>query len=235
MLIKEELISPIHLTQPNEKPRPNFYRQKFFEFNGNISQYVSYLDKVWRNLGKNLEDLSPEIYNELEKYFTPGDIEKNAKYHDLILRNEKKVAPGESIVFKWSTQDLWLLRKPSYLNSRQEELNQFMLQKDLETSKQIYSLQKEARLLNLIDLVEGLKTKELNGTQAQAKGKLNKDLQDAENRDKGEVKDINQTNATINSKSEIELNGDISVDERRSRNEDYIREFINGTESKDDG
>ena len=201
---KTELISPIHLTQPNEKPRPNFYRQKFFEYNGNLTQYTKHLSEIWCQLGTTLELLTPEVKQQLEKYFTPGDIEKNAKCHNLIITGEKRVAPSLSIVKKWSACDLWEFRKPSFLNTRQEELNQFMLQKDLETSQEIYSLQKEARLLNLQDLVFGLKSHSINGTQAQAKGQLNKSLQDAENRDKGQVKDINQSNinADVNASTE---------------------------------
>ena len=201
---KTELKEPIHLTQPNEKPRPNFYRQNFFEYNGNLQEYISHLDKIWREYGRPLEDLNANTCKELEKHFTPGDIEKNAKCHNLIMNDEKKVIPGESTISKWSACDLWLTRKPSFLNSRQEELNQFMLQKDLETSQEIYSLQKEARLLNLQDLVFGLKSHSINGTQAQAKGQLNKSLQDAENRDKGQVKDINQSNinADVNASTE---------------------------------
>ena len=216
---KSELITPIHLTQPNEKPRPNFYRQNFFEYNGNLQQYITHLEKIWKEYGRPLEDLNDNICKELEKHFTPGDIEKNAKCHNLIMNNEKKVIPGESTISKWSACDLWLTRKPSFLNSRQEELNQFMLQKDLETSQEIYSLQKEARLLNLQDLVLGLKSHSINGTQAQAKGQLNKSLQDAENRDKGQVKDINQTNSNINADVKTEVTTNLLERMKQKRNE----------------
>ena len=216
---KSELITPIHLTQPNEKPRPNFYRQNFFEYNGNLQQYITHLEKIWKEYGRPLEDLNDNICKELEKHFTPGDIEKNAKCHNLIMNNEKKVIPGESTISKWSACDLWLTRKPSFLNSRQEELNQFMLQKDLETSQEIYSLQKEARLLNLQDLVLGLKSHSINGTQAQAKGQLNKSLQDAENRDKGQVKDINQTNANLNADVKTEVTTNLLERMKQKRNE----------------
>ena len=216
---KSELITPIHLTQPNEKPRPNFYRQNFFEYNGNLQQYITHLEKIWKQYGRPLEDLNDNICKELEKHFTPGDIEKNAKCHNLIMNNEKKVIPGESTISKWSACDLWLTRKPSFLNSRQEELNQFMLQKDLETSQEIYSLQKEARLLNLQDLVLGLKSHSINGTQAQAKGQLNKSLQDAENRDKGQVKDINQTNSNINADVKTEVTTNLLERMKQKRNE----------------
>lgn len=209
---KSELKEPIHLNQPNEKPRPSFYRQGYFQYNGNLQEYIKHLEKIWRNYGRPLEDLNPKTCKELEKYFTPGDIEKNAKCHNLIMKGEKNVVPGESIISKWSACDLWLTRKPSFLNSRQEELNQFMLQEDLETSQQIYRLQKKARLLNLQDLVEGLETKSINGTQRQAMTKSNKDLQDAENRDKGEVKDINQSNIKADVETETKSNINMTDD-----------------------
>ena len=78
---------------------------------------------------------------------------------------------------------------------------------------EIFKLQEKARLLNLEDLVEGLEHGTLNGTQRQAITKSNKDLQDATNRDMGEVKDINQTNmeATVETESKLahDFNDDI--------------------------
>ena len=209
---KTELIEPIHLNQPNEKPRPSFYRQGFFEYNGNLTEYTNFLANKWKQLGNTLENLTPAIRQELGKYFTPGDIEKNAKCHNLIMNGEKNVLPSWGNITKWSACDLWAFRKPSFLNSRQEELNQFMLQEDLETSQQIYRLQKKARLLNLQDLVEGLETKSINGTQRQAMTKSNKDLQDAENRDKGEVKDINQSNIKADVETETKSNINMTDD-----------------------
>ena len=199
---KEDLINPIHLTQPNEKPRPNFYRQGFFEYNGNIQQYISHLEKMWKTHGRPLEDLNPTICKELGKYFTPGDIEKNAKCHNLILNGEKKVTPGESIISKWSACDLWLHRKPSFLNSRQEEINNYALQSELENKEQIIDLQSEFRIELLKTAVALLKENRLNGTQAQGYASANKNIQDAQNRDRGEAKDISSLKADVNATTE---------------------------------
>ena len=71
---------------------------------------------------------------------------------------------------------------------------------------EIFRLQEKARLLNLQDLVYGLEAGALNGTQRQAITKSNKDLQDATNRDLGEVKDINQSNINADVQSTNQLN-----------------------------
>ena len=202
---KENLTEPIHLNQPNEKPRPSFYRQQFFEYNGNLTQYTNHLAKKWRELGDTLENLTPTIRKELEKYFTPGDIEKNAKCHQLIMNGEKKVAPGESIISKWSACDLWLYRKPSFLNSRQQELNDYALQSKLENQKQIVDLQDQLRIKILQSAIMHAELGTLNGTQAQGYASANKNVQDAQNRELGEVKDINQSNI----KADVETNSNL--------------------------
>ena len=195
---KTELTKPIHLTQPNEKPRPNFYRQQFFEYNGNLTQFTQHLSKKWRELGDTLENLTPKARQELEKYFTPGDIEKNAKCHNLIMKGEKNVLPSWSNINKWSYCDLWLTRKPSFLNSRQEEINNYALQSELKNKEQIIDLQNEFRIKLLQKAVELLEENRLNGTQAQGYASANKNIQDAQNRERGEAKDISNLKADVN-------------------------------------
>ena len=59
----------------------------------------------------------------------------------------------------------------------------------------------------------------LNGTQRQAITKSNKDLQDATNRDLGEVKDINQTNANLNADVKTEVTTNLLERMKQKRNE----------------
>ena len=199
-----ELIKPIHLNQPNEKPRPAFYRQGYFEYNGNIQQYIKHLERKWKQHGRPLEDLNDNSCKELEKYFTPGDIEKNAKCHNLIIEGKKNVIPGESIISKWSACDLWVNRKHSFLNSRQEELNEYALQSKLKNQKQVIDLQDEFRIKILQSAIMQANNGTLNGTQSQGYASANKNMQDAQNRELGEAKDINQSNiqADVNAVTE---------------------------------
>jgi hypothetical protein len=104
--------------------------------------------------------------------------------------------------------DNWEDRKTAYWKDQQAEATKLKLQIHTQQDIEIFRLQEKARLLNLQDLVEGLEHGILNGTQRQAITKSNKDLQDATNRDMGEVKDINQTNmeATVETESRLAHN-----------------------------
>lgn len=189
---------PIYLLQKGENKRANCYFQKWLDYEGSTRNFVKYLEQLWNQPGINLES-----------YFHKYDIEKNKP-------------PTISTVLKWSMCDKWEDRKTAYWRNRQEETNQIKLQIHAEQDIEIFRLQEKARLLNLQDLVDGLETGALNGTQRQAITKSNKDLQDATNRDLGEVKDINQTNANVNAevKSEITTNLLDRIKEKRGELDD---------------
>lgn len=161
---------PIYLLQKGENKRANCYFQRWLDYEGSTRSFVKYLEQLWNQ---------PDI--NLESHFHKYDIAKNKP-------------PSINTVLKWSMWDKWEDRKTAYWRDRQEETNQIKLQLHAEQDIEIFKLQEKARLLNLNDLVEGLEMGTLNGTQRQAITKSNKDLQDATNRDLGEVKDINQSN-----------------------------------------
>ena len=168
---------PIYLLQKGENKRANYYFQRWIDYEGSTRNFVKYLEQLWNQPGI-----------KLESYFHKYDVGKNKP-------------PTISTVLKWSMCDKWEDRKTAYWRNRQEETNQIKLQLHAEQDIEIFKLQEKARLLNLQDLVDGLETGALNGTQRQAITKSNKDLQDATNRDLGEVKDINQSNIQADVKS----------------------------------
>lgn len=171
---------PIYLLQKGENKRANCYFQRWLDYEGSTRNFVKYLEQLWNQ---------------------PG-IKREAHFHKYDI--EKNKPPTISTVLKWSMWDKWEDRKTAYWRNRQEETNQIKLQLHAEQDIEIFKLQEKARLLNLQDLVDGLETGALNGTQRQAITKSNKDLQDATNRDLGEVKDINQSNiqADVNATTE---------------------------------
>ena len=181
MAIKEYK-EPIYSLQQGENKRANCYFRKWLDYEGSTRSFVKYLEDLWHQEGI-----------DLESYFHKYDLDKNKP-------------PSLSIVLKWSMCDNWEARKTAYWRDRQEESNKIKLQIHAQQDLEIFKLQEKARLLNLTDLVEGLEMGILNGTQRQAITKSNKDLQDATNRDMGEVKDINQSNINADVQSTNQLN-----------------------------
>ena len=175
-----EWTEPIYLLQKGENKRANCYFQRWLDYEGSTRSFVKYLNQLWHQEG-----------TDMESHFHKYDIGKNKP-------------PSLSIVLKWSMCDKWEDRKTAYWRDRQEETNKLKLQLHAQQDIEIFKLQEKARLLNLNDLVDGLEMGTLNGTQRQAITKSNKDLQDATNRDLGEVKDINQNNinADVNASTE---------------------------------
>ena len=167
-----EWTEPIYLLQKGENKRANCYLQRWLDYEGSTRSFVKHLQELWHQ--DNID---------LESHFHKYDIGKNKP-------------PSLSTVLKWSMCDKWEDRKTAYWRDRQEETNKLKLQLHAQQDLEIFKLQEKARLLNLEDLVDGLEMGTLNGTQRQAITKSNKDLQDATNRDMGEVKDINQSNIT---------------------------------------
>ena len=179
---------PIYSLQKGENKRANCYFQRWLDYEGSTRSFVKYLNDIWHQPGI-----------DLESHFHRYDIEKNKP-------------PTLSTVLKWSMCDNWEDRKTAYWKDRQDETNKLKIQIHAQQELEIFKLQEKARLLNLEDLVEGLEHGTLNGTQRQAITKSNKDLQDATNRDMGEVKDINQTNMEATVETESKLAHDFNDD-----------------------
>ena len=192
-----EWTEPIYLLQKGENKRANCYFQRWLDYEGSTRQFAKHLKDLW---DQNQTDLEP--------YFHSYDINKNKP-------------PSLSAIKRWSACDNWEDRKTAYWKDQQAEATKLKLQIHTQQDIEIFRLQEKARLLNLQDLVEGLEHGILNGTQRQAITKSNKDLQDATNRDMGEVKDINQSNITADVDAEVQSKVTVNLLEKmkQKRNE----------------
>ena len=208
-----EWTEPIYLLQKGENKRWHHYFKRKKDENLSLKQleqklkeeYHTTMGKLWLNRG--------QLCDELAKYFADYDIKKFIKCYDFEKHKPKNYDEdytpiSASQLSEWSRRDKWEDRIYQETRDIEEANSQMKLRIKADNDMEIFRLQEEARLLNLQDLVYGLKSNNLNGTQRQAITKSNKDLQDATNRDLGEVKDINQTNANVNAevKSEITTN-----------------------------
>ena len=209
-----EWTEPIYLLQKGENKRYHHYFKRKKDENLSLRQlekklteeYHTTMTKPWSN--------SEQLCNELKKYFADYDVKKFLKCYDFEKDipknyNQNYIPISFSQLSDWSSQDDWENRIFQETRDVEEANSKLKLRIKADNDMAIFQLQEEARLLNLTDLVDGLKHKSLNGTQRQAITKSNKDLQDATNRDLGEVKDINQSN--INAKVNAEVKSEITV------------------------
>lgn len=206
----EEWKEPIYLIQKGENKRYHHYFQRKKDENLTLRQleqklkqeYHTTMNKTWANSG--------QLCNELKKYFADYDVRKFVKCYDFENQQpknyDKDYTPiSHTQLGDWSSQDDWENRIFQETKDIQEANSKQKLRIKAENDMMVFRLQEKARLLNLEDLVEGLEHGTLNGTQRQAITKSNKDLQDASNRDLGEVKDINQTNMEATVETETKL------------------------------
>ena len=219
-----EWTEPIYLLQKGENKRAHHYFKRKKDENLSIRQleaklkeeYHSTITKPWQN--------HDQLCKELKKYFADYDVKKFIQCYDFEKQQPKSynkdyIPVLESQLKNWSCSDDWEERIYQEARDIEESNSALKLKIKAENDMEIFKLQEEARLLNLQDLVYGLKSKNLNGTQRQAITKSNKDLQDARNRDLGEVKDINQTNSNINADVKTEVTTNLLERMKQKRNE----------------
>ena len=220
----EEWTEPIYLLQKGENKRYHHYFKRKKDENLSLRQleqklkeeYHTTMNKLWAN--------SEELCNELKKYFADYDVKKFMKCYDFekhhpIKYNKDYVPISSSELANWSSQDKWEDRIFQETRDIEEANSKLKLKIKADNDMLIFKLQEEARLLNLQDLVGGLQDGTLNGTQRQAITKSNKDLQDATNRDLGEVKDINQTNANVTADVKADTTVNLIEKMKQKRNE----------------
>ena len=206
MAIKE-WNEPIYLLQKGENKRWHHYFQRKKDENLTLRQLERQLKEEYHNTINKKWTNTEQLCDELKKYFADYDVRKFMKCYDFEKQKPIKYNPdftpiSFSQLGEWSTQDNWEDRIYQEARDIQESNAQLKMKIKADQEMEIFKLQEKARLLNLQDLVDGLEMGTLNGTQRQAISKSNKDLQDATNRDMGEVKDINQTNMTAEIKSD---------------------------------
>lgn len=208
-----EWTEPIYLLQKGENKRYHFYFKRKKDENLSLRQLEKKLTEEYHTTMNKLWTDSEQLCNELKKYFADYDVKKFLKCYDFEKHhpknyNENYIPISFSQLGDWAVQDDWENRIFQETKDIEDSNSKLKLRIKADNDMEIFRLQEKARLLNLQDLVYGLEAGILNGTQRQAITKSNKDLQDATNRDLGEVKDINQTNANLNAdvKTEVTTN-----------------------------
>lgn len=219
-----EWTEPIYLLQKGENKRWHHYFQRKKDENLSQPQLTQKLKDEYHTIMRKKWDNRENLCNELRKYFADYDVKKFVECYDFEKQKPKKYNPdytpiAESQIAEWSRKDKWEDRIFQETRDIEESNSALKLKIKADNDIEIFKLQEEARLLNLQDLVYGLKSKNLNGTQRQAITKSNKDLQDARNRDLGEVKDINQTNSNINADVKTEVTTNLLERMKQKRNE----------------
>ena len=216
---------PIYLLQKGENKRSHHYFKRKKDENLTIRQLEQKLKEEYHNTITKSWPNPDQLCAELRKYFADYDIKKFVKCYDFDKQQPKNydkeyIPISESQLKNWSCSDDWENRIFEEAKDIEESNSKLKLKIKADNDMEIFKLQEEARLLNLQDLVYGLQTKSLNGTQRQAIAKSNKDLQDARNRDLGEVKDINQTNANLNADINADVNTETTAELKLKRIQD---------------
>lgn len=209
-----EWTEPIYLLQKGENQRHHFYLQKLYKFNGTIQEFHKHLQTKYEEIMEKLWTSEEERKKELCKHF-----------HSYDVKNRNGEPPSCKTLLNWSSEDRWKDRIYEHTRAIQEENAQNKLKIHAQNDLLIFELQENARLLNLQDLVEGLKNGTLNGTQRQAITKSNKDLQDATNRDMGEVKDINQSNINADVEAKVENEITVNLLEKMKQKRDELNDL----------
>lgn len=207
----EEWKEPIYLLQKGENKRAHHYFKRKKDENLTQSQLAKKLTEEYHSIMTKPWGKCEDLCNELKKYFADYDVKKFIECYDFEKQKPKKYDENytpisESQISNWSYNDDWETRIFQETRDIEESNAKLKLKIKADNDMEIFKLQEKARLLNLEDLVYGLENGMLNGTQRQAIAKSNKDLQDARNRDLGEVKDINQSNVEANVNATTENN-----------------------------
>lgn len=219
-----EWTEPIYLLQKGENKRYHFYFKRKKDENLSLRQLEKKLTEEYHTTMNKLWTDSEQLCKELKKYFADYDVKKFIKCYDFEKRhpknyNENYVPISFTQLGDWAVQDRWEDRIFQETKDIEDSNSKLKLRIKADNDMEVFKLQEKARLLNLQDLVYGLEAGTLNGTQRQAITKSNKDLQDARNRDLGEVKDINQTNANLNADVKTEVTTNLLERMKQKRNE----------------
>jgi hypothetical protein len=219
-----EWTEPIYLLQKGENKRYHFYFKRKKDENLSLRQLEKKLTEEYHTTMNKLWTDSEQLCKELKKYFADYDVKKFIKCYDFEKHhpknyNENYVPISFTQLGDWAVQDRWEDRIFQETKDIEDSNSKLKLRIKADNDMEVFKLQEKARLLNLQDLVYGLEAGTLNGTQRQAITKSNKDLQDARNRDLGEVKDINQTNANLNADVKTEVTTNLLERMKQKRNE----------------
>ena len=154
------------------------------------------------------------------------------------MSNEgRKRIPTLQTIKEYSAKWKWMMRAEAYDNWLRDVEDQAL-------KEEIRQIREEAirgmrdRIQFQNQLREEIESDDLMTTNQKVYG-ANKNSEALRNEiaSLNELVNEGQTNLNVDAsvEAEIETNEQITVEDRRNRNEDYIREFVKGTENTDDG
>lgn len=179
-----------------------------------------------------------KYFKEFIKMDSPRTLVSFHKHLSKILSNQgKKRIPTYQTICEYSAKWKWFMRAEAYDNWKRDVDDEAL-------RNEIRQIREEA--------IRGMKDR------IQFQNKLRKELEDdmvmntnqkvyGANKNsealRNEIASFNelvnegQTNINMDAviDADIETSSEITVEDREKRNEDYIREFVEGTENKDDG
>lgn len=154
-----------------------------------------------------------------------------------MSKEGRKRIPTLQTIKEYSAKWKWMMRAEAYDNWLRDVEDQAL-------KEEIRQIREEAirgmrdRIQFQNHLREEIESDDLMTTNQKVYG-ANKNSEALRNEiaSLNELVNEGQTNLNVDAsvEAEIETNEQITVEDRRNRNEDYIREFVKGTENTDDG
>lgn len=179
-----------------------------------------------------------KYFQQFIKQPTPRTLVHFHKHLSNILSNKgMKRIPTYETIREYSAKWKWMMRAEAYDNWLRDVEDQAL-------KEEIRQIREEAirgmrdRIQFQNQLREEIESDDLMTTNQKVYG-ANKNSEALRNEiaSLNELVNEGQTNLNVDAsvEAEIETNEQITVEDRRNRNEDYIREFVKGTENTDDG
>lgn len=154
-----------------------------------------------------------------------------------MSKDGRKRIPKLQTINEYSAKWKWMMRAEAYDNWLRDVEDQALKEEIRQIREEaIRSMRDRIQFQN--QLREEIESDDLMTTNQKVYG-ANKNSEALRNEiaSLNELVNEGQTNLNVDAsvEAEIETNEQITVEDRRNRNEDYIREFVKGTENTDDG
>lgn len=154
-----------------------------------------------------------------------------------LSRQGKKRIPSYKTLSEYSSAWKWFMRAEAYDNWKRD-VDDEALKNEIRQIREDAIRGMKDRINYQNKLREEIESNDLMSTNQKVYGaSKNSEALRNEIASFNELVNEGQTNINMDASldAEIETNENITVDERNSRNEDYIREFVEGTKNTDDG
>ena len=179
-----------------------------------------------------------KYFKEFIKMDSPRTLVSFHKHLSKILSKKgRKRIPTYETICEYSAKWKWMMRAEAYDNWLRDVEDQALKEEIRQIREEAIRVMRD-RIQFQNQLREEIESDDLMTTNQKVYG-ANKNSEALRNEiaSLNELVNEGQTNLNVDAsvEAEIETNEQITVEDRRNRNEDYIREFVKGTENTDDG